>query len=314
MKIMVIKNDTKNIGSMGEIKPELIEMIRSKTNEEIFVVGDNEEEVSKYIQEVEAIITFDNKNIDISLAKNLKWIHFCSAGTDDKITEDIKNSDIIITNSSGVHPIPISEHVIMFILMFSKGMHREMSFSNRNYDELQIQELTGKTVCIVGLGRIGSKIAETCKYFNMNVYGVSRKSKSNFEDKHFNIDEIDSAIKDADFVVVALPLNDSTFKLFNYERFCKMKESSYFINIGRGHIVDENGLKKALSENKISGAGLDVFEVEPLSEDSELLKMKNVITTPHISGWTPKYMERVFKIFIENYDCFISNKEMPNRV
>jgi phosphoglycerate dehydrogenase-like enzyme len=128
------------------------------------------------------------------------------------------------------------------------------------------------------------------------------------------MDELPNLLKEADFVVNALPGTVHTKGIFDLKLFKKFKETSYFINIGRGTSVVEKDLVEALEERIIAGAGLDVFEVEPLPEISPLWKLENVIITPHYSGWTPKYTERVINIFCENLKSYLKGGKMPNLV
>lgn len=279
--------------------------------------------LNKLIPQAEVLIpasVSEIENIDFSKAKNLKWIHVTSAGVN-ALPKELIELNIIITNSSGVHPIPISEHVLAFMLIFARQIHKSYRIQLnkkgwiRDPKIYDVLELSGKTVGIIGLGRIGKRIAKLAKAFEMKVLAVRKGTeKYEYTDEVYQIKNIDKVLKDADFIVNALPSTKETYHFFDYKKITKMKKSAYFINIGRGTTVVENDLIKALKNNKIKGAGLDVFEEEPLSSKSPLWEMENVIITPHSSGMTPYYIDRVIDIFCQNLKAYLKNLPMPNLV
>ena len=175
-------------------------------------------------------------------------------------------------------------------------------------------ELNGKTLGIVGYGRIGAQIARLGKGFGMRVAALAHTKK--IEDKNVDISYrmVDLLLNKSDFVVNALPLTDETQGYFDTSKFKQMKPTAYFVNIGRGKTVIESDLIKALKNKTIAGAGLDVFEEEPTPDSNPLWKLPNVIMTPHISGWTPEYTNRVVNIFCENLKAYLKKRSMPNLV
>lgn len=292
---------------------------------EIIIIPAVAEEINKYLPTVDVLIMspLDHiKLIDFSKAKNLKWVHQTAAGTAPLVAK-LKNTSIILTNSSGVHPIPIAEQVFTFILMLSRQFHQ--SFRHQIEDKRWIQdgidselrELYQSTIGIVGYGRIGKRVAKLAKAFDMKVVTLSRESSPKSDsivDTFYQRDEVDKLLQESDYVVNSLPMTSETENYFDELKFSKMKSSGYFINIGRGTTVVEEDLIKVLKDKLIAGAGLDVFATEPLGEESELWKLKNVIMTPHYAGWTPKYIDRVIDIFCDNFKSYISQEEMPNLV
>lgn len=251
--------------------------------------------------------------------KKLKWLHVTSAGVNN-LPEYITSSNIIVTNSSGVHPTPIAEQVFGYLLMFARSLSQTSKAQEGiqwlSQNEIPVFELSGKTVGIVGFGRIGEKIALIAKGFGMKVIALTRTSKK----KNKNIDQLlsskqlDKLLKESDIVINCLPATKETYQLFDLKKFKHMKPTAYFINIGRGTTVVEKDLIEALKNKTIAGAGLDVFEIEPLEKSSPLWKMDNVIITPHHAGSTPYYMDRVIEIFCENLSAYLSKKPMPNLV
>lgn len=321
MKILIIQNKEERLNPMLQLNEKHIQQIKEQfPDSEITVVDDTKEQVDSKIKDIEIILTSRLHNIDFHQAKSLKWIHVISAGID-RIPDAVLKSNVLITNSSGVHSIPITEHVFAFMLMFERQIYKTFRIQIeekkwvRSYKLQNVSELHGKTIGIIGLGRIGRKIAEIAKAFNIKVLAVVRNPREEKNvDELYPSDELDKVLEKSDHVVCCLPLTKETYHLFDYEKFKKMKPSAYFINIGRGKIVNELDLIRALKESVIAGAGLDVFEEEPLSADSNLWNLENVIITPHYSGWTPYYMDRVVDIFCENLRDFIKGKRMPNLI
>lgn len=324
MNIVIVKsNESHRDGNpMFEIKPSHLKMIKQVLpGAKIKVIEDSPESINKNIRDAEIAIASAVGGINLNIAPGLKWLHVTSAGVN-RLSEEIIKSDLFITNSSGVHPVPIAEHVFCFMLMFARALN--VSYKNqlinkrwmRDFNILPVFELYGKTLLIAGLGRIGRRIAEIGKAFGMRVIGVVRNPnrKEQFTDLLLGGEDLDKGLKEADFVVNALPATYETHKLFNLSKFKKMKSSAYFINIGRGLSVNEEDLVKALKSQMIAGAGLDVTYEEPLPANSKLWELPNVIITPHYSGWTPYYMDRVIEIFVENLKAFIQKKPMPNLI
>ncbi len=284
----------------------------------ITVVADQNKN-PKALSEAEIIIKTFGYPVGFKKAPNLKWVHSGSAGVSD-LVEDLKNTDVLLTNSSGVAPIPISEHVAGFMLMFAKRLH--VQYANqivkkrwiRNYQEIGGFELAGSTVGIIGYGRIGSQIAQISKGLGLYVTALSHNKKisdRNVDKVYKNVDDI---LKNSDFVVNALPLTSATERFYDLKKFRTMRKTAYFINIGRGMSVVQKDLVKALKTGTIAGAGLDVVEVEPLSDKSELWNTPNLILTPHSSSWNPKYTDRVMDIFCNNLSSFLKGKPMSTLV
>ncbi|HVZ66940.1 MAG TPA: D-2-hydroxyacid dehydrogenase [Patescibacteria group bacterium] len=281
-------------------------------------------EVEKFISDAEILLytvgSYPLADIPFEKAKKLKWIQTTSAGVTD-IAEKLKDTDILLTNASGTHPIPIAEQVLCYMLMFAKRAN--ITFRNqvtkrewiRDFDLVKGLELNGSTVGIVGLGNIGTQVAKVSKAIGMQVVTLKHEKDifpKNIVDTVFN--SLDELLKVSDFVVDCLPLTNKTLHYFNTESFNKMKRTSYFINIGRGKTVAENDLILALNNKIIAGAALDVTDTEPLPQDSPLWDFDNVIITPHTSSWTPKYPDRVTNIFINNLKDYLAQKKMKTLV
>ena len=253
-----------------------------------------------------------------SRAGKLKWVQSHGAGVDRFMFDEFIASVIPLANAKGVHPIPMSEHVFAMMLAFERGLHISLEWQKKREwnDKIELGELAGKTLLLAGPGAIGDRIAMLAKAHGMTVVCIRRdlSKKSGYCDEQYGVDKLADAAGKADHVVNVLPHTKETYKLFNEKIFSRMNPSAYYYNIGRGKTTDENALIRALKEKMIKGAGLDVFEHEPLPKESELWKMENVIITAHIAGETPFYEDRMSDIFIRNLEAFLAGKPMPTLV
>ena len=297
---------------------ENLEKIRSVAGSE--VVQADEKGLEESIRSADVLIT-NNCSIDpvwFERAEKLKYVHALSAGVDN-ILKTLPEK-IPLANSSGVHGTNMAEHVLGFMIMHERKLDESLKAQSRR--EWKVfsghdlpGELFGKTAAVFGLGKIGERTAEVCSALGMRVLGVARTvRKSRFAEKVFSSDDCDYALKEADYVICAMPGTEETRHFFSRARFEMMKPGSFFINVGRGSQVNEKDLAECIRRKIIAGAGLDVFEEEPLPESSELWGLDNVIITPHSAGFTPRYMDRFTDIFCENLKCFIEGKPLPNNV
>jgi phosphoglycerate dehydrogenase-like enzyme len=208
------------------------------------------------------------------------------------------------------------------MLLFERRLNRALRVQIlekkwvRNDHLFDVGELHNKTIGIVGLGKIGGKIAQLARAFDMKVDAVVRNKQHRrlYINRLYENSEIMEMVKECDYIINCLPATEETNGIFNYSVFSNMKPTAYYINIGRGKTTNEKDLVRALQEGLIAGAGLDVFEVEPLPEISPLWELENVIITPHYSGWTPYYMDRVIDIFCENLKAYLQHEPLPNEV
>lgn len=321
MHILILQNTDTSMKPIMDVTKEHIKQIQKFLPTTTIVIKKDTENFEEALNSADIVITGDITTLPIEKAKNLKWIQVTSAGVNN-LPEILKTSDIIITNASGVHPIPIAEHVLGFMLMFSRQLYKsfrtqiEKKQWERHYIDYPAFELYGKTISLFGMGRIGSRIAKLAKGLDMHVLAMVRDTSKNYPsvDEVFLEKDVATLLSRSDFVINAMPLTPQTKHFFAMDQFKNMKPTAYFINIGRGPVVHEKDLITALQKEIIAGAGLDVFEEEPLPNSSPLWKLKNVIVTPHYSGWTPEYMNRVIDIFCTNLAAYLKKKPMPNLV
>lgn len=282
------------------------------------VVTSDQQTAMREAGDADIIAGFPSTIPALGQTKKLRWLHSFSAGVDRIVTPDISRRPVLISNSSGIHATPIAEHIIGFMLIFTRGFYRtfraqaQVAWKRDN----AISELRGKTVLIAGLGDIGAETARLAHPFGCRVIAVSRtkKAKPAYVDKLKTGRGLDSILPKADFVVICLPHTKDTHHLFGMKKFRRMKKSAVLINIGRGGIVNEKDLITALRKKIIGGAALDVFEKEPLPPESPLWRMENVVITPHHSGLSEKYMDRAVERFCLNLTAFRRGMRLPNLV
>ena len=286
---------------------EQIEYLKSLGNEIVYI-QDEREKPSFDVSDIEGVICnglfLYN---DIKDFKSLKYIQLTSAGFDRVPLDYINKNGIKIFNARGVYSIPMAEFALCGILSLIK--QSEFFYENKKNclweKSRTLGELAGKTAVIVGAGNIGSEVAKRLKAFEMQVIGVDLyPNASQFFDKVEPLDKLNEELKAADVVVLTLPLTAETKEMFNKSKFELMKESVIFVNIARGALVNENDLVAALEDNQIGSAVLDVFETEPLDENSKLWNMKNVLITPHNSFVGEGNAKRMFEVICNNLEHF----------
>lgn len=273
--------------------------------------------LDKRLVEADIFFGLDLPDNIIDRAPRLKWIHIGIAGVDKMLTLEVIKSRVILTNSKGLHATSASELVLMMMLMLLKKapffMQNKLEKAYRIYRPLLLES---KIVGILGLGAIGSEVARLAKAFKMHVIATrSNPNRENpYTDEIFPSDQMDEVLARSDFVVVALPFTTENSGLIGESELQGMTRTSFLINVARGGIVNEGALIKALQEEWIAGAGLDVFAVEPLLAENKLWELPNVILTPHLAGRLENYTELTLQLFRENIQRYVDGKTLKNVV
>ena len=262
---------------------------------------------------------YPNPQILRKQAPNLRWVQLTSAGVDRAARSGLVGSEIMVTNASGVHATPIGEYVLCVMLMFCKGAPAFVrAQERREWSRFMARELYGKTVGIVGYGHIGEGVAHLAKAFGCRIIAtrrsVTQRTSTDLVDELLPAAALPELLAQSDFVVLAVPLTKETRHMIGEAELRAMKPSGVLINIARGAVVDTEALVRALKEGWIAGAGLDVFEQEPLPPESELWSLENVIMSPHISGGTEIYNQRAVAIFCENLRRYLAGEPLMNLV
>lgn len=283
-------------------------------SDEIFLFCDSPEEVEGHLGQAEVLVTYgdDVTRELIEKAPKLKWIACLSAGVDGFPFELLKEREILVTNSRGIHKIQMAEYAIAMLLQVYRNS--KTLIENERHAEwgkgVRVQEITGKTILILGTGAIGGETARLAKAFRMKTLGISRSGKAaEHFDEVYKTSELMKVLPEADLIVSVLPSTEETKQLFTYECFKVMKKSAVFLNMGRGDVLIENDLLKAIREEAINHAVLDVFAEEPLPKEHPFWKEKNITVTPHISGLSPEYVKRALEIFKRNLSVYVNNGE-----
>lgn len=256
----------------------------------------------------------------LSRMPNLRWVQQWGAGADWLLRHpEAAEADFVLTNASGVHAIPISEHILALLFAFARRLHKAMRAQLRHEWETSWEglfELAGQTLLLIGVGAIGERTAQMASGLGMRVLGVRRHPAIGVPSVQamFGPDRLLELLPQADFVVLTVPLTSETRGMIGEPELRAMKPTAYLINTGRGGAVQEPALIRALREGWIAGAGLDVFEAEPLPKDSPLWGMENVIITSHYAGATPRYHERAMAIFLDNLRRYRAGEPLRNVV
>lgn len=253
--------------------------------------------------------------LSILKATNLKWLHTFSAGVDNPFFVQLMERGVRLTNSSGATASPIAQTAILYMLALSRNVRAWLQHQDAHeWQRHEFTELDSANLAVVGMGPIGNEIARLGVALNMNVKGIRRTPVGDEPCPTFTFDELDAVLAEADWVAVALPLTPETREMFGEKRFAKMKKGAFFVNVGRGELVDEPALINSLQSGHVAGAGLDVFAVEPLPVDSPLWNMPNVLITPHSSGASALSGRRAEKIFLDNLKCWVNGSPLRNEV
>ena len=272
-------------------------------------------------KEAEVIVPFKPnlvRDINLTQYPNLKWIQYFSAGFDDVNINHIKEHGVMFSNAQDVYSKAIAEDVITKILYFNRSVGHCIDVMNKKIWKPATfhQELTNSTVLIMGVGSIGRELAKRLKAFEMNIIGYRKTNKpeKNFDKIVTTNEDLNDAIKIADYVVLALPLNDETLYMFDKSKLDLMKSDALLINVARGKVVNQDDLYETLLNKKIRGAGLDVFDPEPLPQDNKLWDLDNVFITPHNASSSNLMMQNLFNMLVHNLDLYIRGEAVINRI
>jgi phosphoglycerate dehydrogenase-like enzyme len=252
-------------------------------------------------------------------AKRLKWVQVYSAGVESYRFPEFLSSDVVLTNAKIIQGPNIADHALAMLLSLTRELHRIIP--NRTKEEWtrgqhRPIELRGKTAVVIGVGGIGSQIAQRAHAFGMNVAGVDPKDipYQPYVSKVVRPDRLDSLLPKADVVFVAAPHTPESENMMGPHQFELMKKDSYFIAVSRGKLYDTDALVKALDSRKLAGAGLDVTNPEPLPKGHPLWKFENVIITPHMAGQSDMVMARRIELIKDNIARFAKGEPLLNVV
>ncbi len=303
----------------GALSEAQLARVQAAAPEMRLLVSRDRDDIARTLDEIEIAAGSFPRDL-LPRARALRWFQQWGAGADWLMKHpEAAELDFVLTNASGVHAVPISEHIMAFLLSFARGFKRaQRAQDDRNWQPSEaLFELAGKTMLLAGVGAIGARTAELARAFGMRVVGVRRDPAASVVagvEAMYGPGDLTGLLPQADVVVLTVPLTQETQAMIGERELRAMKESAYIINIGRGGTIDEKALVKALQEGWIAGAGLDVFETEPLPETSPFWTMDNVLITAHYSGSTPHYNERALEIFVDNLERYRTRQPLRNVV
>lgn len=280
----------------------------------------NYDRITEEIADAEMAIAWSLRNDQIGAAKKLRWIHSTAAAVHGLMTPELQASDIIVTNARAVHGPVVAEHAMSLVFAMAKRLPEAAKYqAQRHWAQREIcetvprpRELKDATMVIVGFGSIGTSLARLARALGMRVTGVREhpEKRSDLADAMCGFEDLDHALGDGDFVVLATPVTERTRHMMNAERLAHLKSDAYLINVGRGILIDEEALQHALRANQFAGAALDVTTEEPLQPGSPLWTMDKVFITPHTAGFAEKMWERHYLSYNENLRRYLAGEPL----
>ncbi len=283
---------------------------------------EEEEEFLGMLAKAEVLYDFPRGHIGdlMEVAPRLRWVQGSMAGAGEVArAAGLVETDVVVTTASGIYSGPLAEFVLMGMLQHVKGLDLlRRDKANRTWRQGTTGTLERKTLCVVGTGSIGRAIADRARPFGMRLVGVKRTVREDDDawgsfDELYETKDLKEALGLADFVALTLPGTPQTERLLDREAVAAIKPGAYFANVGRGKVVEEAALVEALEIGHLSGAALDVFEVEPLPEESPLWGMENVIISAHTTDVVPELINAAqADLFCENLRRYLAGEELLN--
>lgn len=282
----------------------------------VFEKGLNESHLSN----CEVLVTYGEDLTEgrIAIATKLEWIFVASAGMEKMPAKAIVDRGIYVSNVRGIHKKPMAESILAHILSLKRGLpnlykQKEQKIWSK---KMQLTELNGSTAVILGPGAIGQEIGRVLQAFDVYTIGCNTSGELvSYMSETVRMENLDKVISRADILISILPSTKDTKGLLTIHHFRLMKDSAIFMNFGRGDLVAENVLVEALRNKEIAHAVLDVYEIEPLPDTSELWELDNVILSPHISSHSSRYVERSLEIFKPSLSEWLNgNRNLVNKV
>jgi len=283
---------------------------------------EDDEEFLAMLGEAEVLYDFPRGHVEdlARAAPGLRWVQGSMAGAGEVAQKaGLGDTDVVVTTASGVYSAPLAEFVLMAMLQHAKELdHLRRDKVGKIWRQGAVGTLENKTLCVVGMGSIGRAIAGRARPFGMRIIGVKRTVREgegawDYTDELYPTAELHSALGGADYVAVTLPGTLETQRLLDAEAIAATKQGAYFVNVGRGSVLDEAALVEALESGHLSGAALDVFEVEPLPEENPLWELDNVIVSAHTTDVVPELINTAqTDLFCENLRRYLAGEELLN--
>lgn len=284
------------------------------------------DEVLEAIRDAEVYFGFGIPRELFVEAKKLRWVHSAAAGVGTALHDEMKASDVILTNSAGIHANPIAEYAVAGILHFLRGLdvaidqQRQAKWDKAFFvaDGAPLREMDTVRALIVGTGGLGSETGRRLAALGAHVTGVRRRVELGAPpgfDKVIPLSDLDRALPEHDVIVLAAPLTPDTKGLLTAERLDLLPKSAIIVNVARGALLDEVALVERLEQGRLRGAVLDVFREEPLASTSPLWHLRQILLTPHISPVSPgRFWPRQLDLFLGNWKRYVAGQPLVNHV
>jgi phosphoglycerate dehydrogenase-like enzyme len=287
-------------------------------------VGENAEAFERLAPDADVIFNWSGSGDLLRevfrMCPRVRWVHTRSAGLDGLLFPELVESPAALTNASGVFSQSLGEFALAGILFFAKDLRRMIrNQAAGKWEQFDITEIAGQALGIVGYGDIGRAVAARARAMGMRVVAVKRHAPpagvaDAYAERIYTSDHMVEMIASSDYIVAAAPLTAETRGLIGEREFAAMKPAAVVINLGRGPVIDEAAMVRALTERRIRGAVLDVFDIEPLPEGHPLYALDNVLLSPHSADHTPDWLERAMQFFLDNYARFEKGQPLNNLV
>jgi D-2-hydroxyacid dehydrogenase (NADP+) len=310
--------------SLWNPSPEMAARIRNRWPEMRVVHLPTYDGLAQELPDTQIFVGFSLRPEQFAWACRLEWIHSTAAAVGQLMYPALRQSGIAVTNASGIHSIPMAEHVLGVLVVLARRFPDCLRYQQQRcwaqqelWDALvRPRELRGQVLLFIGFGSIGREVARIIRPLGMRVRAVTRSGGGDAElaEKFYPPVKLHEALPEADFVVLAAPETPDTRRMIGAREFALMKPSAYFINVARGALVDEFALIAALERRAIAGAALDVASEEPLPQESPLWQLDNAFITPHVSALTEHLWERQTDRLMENLERWFTGRELLNRV
>jgi D-2-hydroxyacid dehydrogenase (NADP+) len=284
----------------------------------------NYDRLEAELPDTQIFVGYSIRAHQLSWARQLKWIHSTAAGVAQLTYPALSESGILVTNASGVHSIPIAEHVMGMLISLARRFpdalrhQQEHRWAQQEIWDSKPRpgELHDSVLLLIGLGAVGKEIAKRAQAFGMEIHAVtlSGRGDTSLATRIYPATELEAALGQADYIVVAAPETPATHNLLGPRQFAAMKRTAFVVNVARGSLIDEAALAAALEQRKIAGAALDVAAEEPLPPASPLWRLDNILITPHLAAASEHLWKRQTDLLLKNLELWFAGRDLINRV
>ena len=305
-------------------QPIMPETIRRRWPEMLVVHLPDYERLPQELHDTDIFVGASLRPEQFQHARKLKWIHSTAVGVSQLMYPELRSSGVILTNPSGILSPPMAEHTMGLMIALARNFPDSVRYQDRaRWSQIEVSsqsgpltELNGQLLLIVGYGSIGRELARRARAFDMRVWGVTRSGKgdTSHAEKILSVTQLEDALPHADFIVLSAPDTQETQRLIGPAQIAKMKPGAKLINVGRGSLLDEAALIRALETGALSGAALDVAATEPLPTESPLWKTPNLFITPHTSGVSDRLWQKETKLLMDLLGRWFDGRDLFNVV